>query len=467
MPHKPLQVRRSVSAADKIISPYLCLPFDVPDGVTRFDLHLDYPQGPGCVIDLGLGDSTLLDFPSPSGLVGWSGGARSRVFIGVDASTPGYRPGIVPGRWTVVLGLYRVPEAPVDVTIDITFDTTPRSPARAAPPPRVVRKEPGWYRGDLQCHTFHSDAGGAPEHLHATAQREGLDFLAVTDHNTTTAHPAYFDTASSPALLFLPAYEFTTEWGHANAFGAREVADFRCETGKDVTAMIEGLRAAGHLVSINHDKPDHPWLWPLPPVDAMEVWQAPWLAGNHVSLGRWHDRLAAGLRLTAIGGSDFHQPGFEPPDNPATLARPTTFVHCEELSIDGVLDGIRAGRTFVTESPDGPRVILRAGDAIQGAEVAGSTAFAVETEGAGGEALELWDATGRIACMGIARDAQTLRFTDLAPRGFLRAQIVADASRPDRIAAARKGLGTTGGTVWEEALAQPILRALSSPIWVG
>lgn len=132
-----------------------------------------------------------------------------------------------------------------------------------------------------------------------------------------------------------------------------------------------------------------------------------------------------------------------------------------------MLGGIRAGRTFVTESPDGPRVILRAGDAIQGAEVAGLTAFAIETEGAGGEGIELLDATGRIACMGIAHDAQTLRFTDLAPRGFLRAQIVADASRPDRIAAARRGLGDAGRAVWEDALAQPILRALSSPIWVG
>src|SRR5690606_41326114 len=81
---------------------------------------------------------------------------------------------------------------------------------------------PIWYEGDLQCHTFHSDGQGSPEQLHATARREGLDFLAVTEHNTLTSHPAYFAGASSQDLIFIPAYEFTRSEEHTSELQSRE-----------------------------------------------------------------------------------------------------------------------------------------------------------------------------------------------------------------------------------------------------
>lgn len=458
----------TLSAADKARSNYHLVDFEVPEGVTRFDLHMVYPKAEDCVVDLGLGDPDLGPFPSESGLVGWSGGARDRVFVGADAATPGYRPGMAPGSWTVILGLYRLPEAPVDVTLRISFDRTPRVPAVPAEVPSPARQKAGWYRGDLQCHTFHSDAKGAPEHLHATAIREQLDFLVVTDHNTLTAHPTYFERASSPQLIFVPGYEFTTEFGHANVFGATRVEDFRVETGDDVLGMVARLRGRGHLFSINHDKPDIPWNWPVPEIDCMEVWQAPWLAGNHHALAKYQDRLVAGQRITAIGGSDFHQPGAEPEGNPLTLARPCTYLWCEELSVAGILDALRAGRSFVTESPDGPRLTLWDGATMQGGEMpAGPRVVRAEVENAPGEMLELWDATGRIcwATVGGSRDVLDFR---VEPEGFLRAQLVAEATREARIAEARAALGggNPGHADWQGSLDQPLVRALTSPLWV-
>ncbi|NDV01075.1 CehA/McbA family metallohydrolase [Pseudoroseicyclus tamaricis] len=464
-----LLLTASFSQSDLQEARYRSLAFDVPAGVGRLEIKLTYPKSDDCVIDLGLGDPDLSAFPSAAGLVGWSGGARDEIFVGSDAATPGYRPGMWPGRWSVLLGLYRLPETAIDVTVEVRFDRTPRSVAARPRPPEPRRERAGWYRGDLQAHTFHSDARGAPEHLHATALREGLDFLAVTDHNTVTAQQAYFDAASSPQLIFLPAYEFTTANGHANAYGARAVEDFRTETGEDVLGMVRRIRAEGQLFSINHDKPDHPWLWPLPEeVDLMEVWQAPWLAGNHISLARWQRRLAEGRRIAAIGGSDFHQPGAEPEGNPLTLARPCTFLWCEELSEAGLLAAMKAGRSFVTESPEGPRLVLKAGEAMQGAEVpAGPARFTALATGAAGEKLELWDATGCIASALLETDDAELAF-DLAPRRFLRAQIVAEASRAARLAEARAWLAgrNPGHADWQGSFDQPLIRALTSPLWV-
>jgi predicted metal-dependent phosphoesterase TrpH len=465
-----MTIARRIDRRDKARSDYLMVPFDVPEGVTRVDLSIDYPAAPDCVIDLGLGTPDLGDFPSDGAIAGWSGGARRQVFVATDAATPGYRPGLWYGTWQVILGLYKLPEAPIDLTLDIAFDRRPRQTAHSMAPILPKRSGPGWYRGDLQCHTYHSDAKGAPETLHRTARREGLDFLAVTDHNTTTAHAAWFDRDVSADPVFIPAYEFTTAAGHGNVFGAREVADFRISNSKDVQGMVGRLRARGHLFSINHDKPDIHWTYDLPEIDCMEVWQAPWLAGNHFSLARYQERLASGLRITAIGGSDFHQPEADDAGNLATLARPCTFLWCEELSVAGVLDALRAGRSFVTEAPDGPRLTISVGEVGHGGAVQASDAHRVACHAAGapGDLIEIWDATGRIAQQRIetADHGATLKLVSAI--GFIRAQIVAERSRDEIVAAARAHVaaGRGGRMDWEGAWDKPVVRALTSPIYI-
>ncbi len=61
--------------------------------------------------------------------------------------------------------------------------------------------------------------------------RRGLDFIAVTDHNTISQYDAlrelqpYFD-----QLLFIPGREVTTFQGHANVFGITRFVDYRIGT---------------------------------------------------------------------------------------------------------------------------------------------------------------------------------------------------------------------------------------------
>lgn len=459
----------TITPADKASDPYRLVPFDVPAGTTRIEVRYRYAKSDTCVIDLGAADPRLTAFPSEAGLRGWSGGARDWFFIGLDAATPGYEPGpIQPGTWHVILGLYRVPPEGCTVDIEVRLSTDGRATRIAMPPAEVRRTGAGWYRGDLQSHTFHSDARGAPDYLHATARREGLDFLAVTDHNTVTQQAGYFDTASSPELVFIPAYEFTTEFGHANVFGARRVFDFRVQSGEDVVDMIARIRANGALFSINHDKPTIPWQYPVPEIDCMEVWQAPWLAGNHISLARYQERLAAGKRITAIGGSDFHQPAVEPDGNLLTLARPCTFLWLDELSVPAILDALRAGRSFVTESPSGPRLTIAHGKAGHGDTVSWSGTIEVAATGADGDELQVWDATGMIASQPVAGDGWSAEIDLPQPRGFVRAQIVAVASRQRIIDEMLAFLGgrAHGHVEYEGSDALPIVRALTSPIYL-
>lgn len=453
------------------MSAYVMVPFDVPAKATCINLSYDYPKSNTCIIDLGLGNPDLTDFPSKGGLVGWSGGARSEIFIAIDAATPGYRPGIQDGTWQVILGLHRIPDEPVTVEIEISFNFDPRM---GAPPEPSVDAQPrgsGWYRGDMHCHTNHSDAKGMAATLHATAKREGLDFLAVTDHNTTTSHTAFFDHFSSPELVFVPAYEFTTDRGHGNVFGARQVEDFRVRNDKDVAEMIARIQAKGYVFSINHDKPNIPWDYVTPEIECMEVWHAPWPSGNHISLERYQARLAAGQRITAVGGSDFHQPAAMDHGNLATLARPCTFLWCEELSSDGILDALRKGCSFVTESPDGPRLALNAGGVGLGGEIADARtiSLAYHATDAAGDILEIWDATGCIFTTPIHDADERGVFELTSPSGFFRGQIVAHDSRACIVAAARSHVaaGKGGRLDWSSARDQPVLRCLTSPIYLA
>jgi hypothetical protein len=451
---------------------YRPVPVEVPPGTTRIDVAMAYAKAGDCIIDLGLMDPRATAFPSPAGFRGWSGGARDSFFVATDNATPGYVPGPIPaGTWTILLGLYRVPQGGAEVTLTIRLDDAPR-PAWSPEPAADVRvPAPGWYRGDLHCHTHHSDARGGPELLHEAARHAGLRFLAVTDHNTTTQR-RYFAPRSTPDLVFIRGEEITTAEGHANVFGAEGWIDFRMTAPADAHLLAEAVHRAGGLLSINHDKPPIPWLHELPVLDCMEAWQSHWLVGNWISLARYDERLRQGRRISLIGGSDWHQPAALAPPGLLGLGRPATVLWLPELSERAVLRALRAGHGYVTEGPDGPHLAVTAGGVPMGGTHLGGTEWTVEAEirGAAGDRLVWVDAGGVVAEQEIPAEDWIGRLTLPAPDRFLRAEIVAAASRP-RLEAeflqALAGRSLPAGVTCGDIAAQKLRRALGNPIYVG
>lgn len=86
----------------------------------------------------------------------------------------------------------------------------------------------------------------------------------------------------------------------------------------------------------------------------MEVWGAPWFISNYQSLAFWDSLLKQGHRVTAVGGSDKHQGPFSGELGWYELGNPTTWVWADELSIPAIVEGLRAGRVFISEGPQGP-----------------------------------------------------------------------------------------------------------------
>ncbi len=345
---------------DRAATPYLAVPVDVPAGAGSIEVELTFDHQAG-VIDLGC--------EGPGGWRGWSGGARQRFVITDDAATWGYLPGpLEPGVWHVVLGLYRVSAGGVAVSVRIDVPATgvvepdPPAPPAAAPVSAGRRRAlPGaagltWWACDFHAHTLHSDGALSVAQLAARAAGQGLDALAITDHNTVSGHRLLPDAAQRYGLTLIPGQEMTTDRGHANAFGAMPFVDFR----RHPDQWAADVRAHGGLLSVNHPVAfDCSWQWTMHDRPGLvEAMHSSWsYAPTDTSIWSWlAARGADGLGV--VGGSDFHTPG-----EGIEVGSPTTWVAAPDPSSDSLLDAVAAGRTALSMGPplDGP-VLVRDGD---------------------------------------------------------------------------------------------------------
>ncbi|MFJ2744306.1 CehA/McbA family metallohydrolase [Streptomyces sp. NPDC087440] len=336
---------------------FVHLPVEVPRGIR--ELHVSYayerpappPGVPGNALDIGLFDERGTALGGP-GFRGWSGGARSEFFVRGDAATPGYLPGPVrPGTWHVALAPYTVaPQGlPYEVTVTLTPGPTARTPRPVHPPSRAKGRGRAWYRGDCHLHSVHSDGRRTPAGIAALARAAGLDFITTTEHNTPSSH-ASWEGLWGDDLLILTGEEVTTRNGHVLALGTDPGThtDWRYRARDNrFGRFAREIRRAGGLVV-----PAHPhatclgcgWQFGMRDADAVEVWNGPYTPDDEVSLQAWDKSLGLGGRWTpAMGNSDAHR-------DPDRVGLPQTVVLADSLSREGILSGLREGRSYVAES---------------------------------------------------------------------------------------------------------------------
>jgi hypothetical protein len=353
---------------------YRSVPFDVPAGVNRVTVQFDYTgHTEHTTIDLGLmGPGGMR---GQDGFRGWSGGSKQLFTVSATDATPSFLPGPVhAGHWALLLGIPNIrPTSEADYTAKIWFGHAgdPAWLPEVLNPP--LRHEAGWYRGDLHMHGAHSDGSCAsqsgsqkvPCPLIFTAEQavnRGLDFIALSDHNTVSQAndirelQPYFD-----RLLMIPAREVTTFQGHANLFGTTDPVDFRVSDAAvpDWNALLHQAAGLHGLVSINHPiRPNDEtcmgcgWT-PKGAVDLHLVQAIEAVNGMDAMLPDsgipfWQHLLDQGYRLTAIGGSDNHNSRDKPGlFGGGSLGTPTTVVHASALSMRAIIEAIGAGHVFI------------------------------------------------------------------------------------------------------------------------
>lgn len=185
---------------------------------------------------------------------------------------------------------------------------------------------------DLHTHTrfFHWNRGSATRFdpigarfLEAFARWRGLDGVAVTNHDY------YRSYEHGNAVVTIPGIEVSTTLGHVLVVGP-----------DPPTETVPGRLTPAEVVDLAHERDcvailAHPYRNSAvadsnAAVDAVEV------NGKSATNGTRVERLADGLGLPLVGGSDAHFP-FE-------VGRAYTSIDADALTAETVVDAIRDGR---------------------------------------------------------------------------------------------------------------------------
>ncbi len=259
-----------------------------------------------------------------------------------------------------------------------------------------------WYRGELHAHSKYGVGRESVAKLVKRAEKAGLDFLAIADRNTLDA--CRDKSFTSRKLVLIPAMEWgNDERGVALIYGPRTLPTPPA-TFDEAQALCLRVQAQGGVFAVAHPcLRERPWTWGLSYVNAVEVWYQDWRALPPLMLdqldedlktrdqGRLVYSIAAaaatvnaapksvmGISLPDLSVSanrqallfyEFEQArglvasvlaGSGARDAKMPLARPVTYIYARELSLAGLLEGIRLGRTYVSSGLDGPELLFTA-----------------------------------------------------------------------------------------------------------
>ena len=333
-----------------------------------------------------------------------------------------------------------------------------------------------WLAGDLHVHTTYShdsyggpsDDNTGPDELYTlgwsvgeqflNASTRGLDFLAITDHEDIRSQS---DTGfGSAGVIGLPGYENSLK-GHAQMLGATKLYDNGDESAAAVTAARDALRADGGAFQVNHpaegstDFPhdtDWSYLYDVQP-DTVEVWNIsrlyqpplPSASSNDDAIRYWEGWLDRGARVAATGGSDNH---WRSTFALQGVGQPTTWVYAAERTQQGIIDGLRAGRTFISHEPPnlaGPMLFLEGDGVMVGDQVTPGTKLRVRVQNGAGSFLRLVRTGGKLHSDAVPVTSPDFvhEFEAPAKPGWIRAELV----NPD-LAAARAELCESDETTY-------------------
>lgn len=219
----------------------------------------------------------------------------------------------------------------------------------------------------MHTHTVHSDGRTGVEALVEAARAAGLDFFALTDHFTGSGWEE-LSRLAGPDLAVLRGTELTGHSGHANLHGAGawinpfvdgpalDASGGEVEVGPEgrawgINDAARAVREAGGLFCVNHPFAGslgwryHGFDWSL--ADLMEVYHHQEGPHNALALGLWDEQLRRGSRVVGVAGTDSHHPR----QGRHALGLCATYVYVPELSEEGILAGLRAGRAYASLGP--------------------------------------------------------------------------------------------------------------------
>ncbi len=208
-----------------------------------------------------------------------------------------------------------------------------------------------WLRANLHCHSTNSDGSKTPQGLLDVYYDRGYDVLAITDHNVITLS----DGLDDHGMVVIPAVEYDVgqpEIGESFHF---VVLNLRNQPWKDGEPTVDRvmclLEDPERFVFLAHPY----WsslsvtdVLPIGGIEALEVinWSTHYQQGIGISAVHWDDLLSRGRKLWGLGVDDSHFLGIEDAFGGWTMVRTA------DLTVDGVIQALRAGWFYATMGPE-------------------------------------------------------------------------------------------------------------------
>ena len=267
-------------------------------------------------------------------------------------------------------------------------------------PEQKLNTKMGWYRGELHAQSNYGRGKESVAKLIKRAESLRLDFLSIVDPNTLDS--ALDKDFESKSMVLIPGLEWGNDENGVALVYAPLFLPKKPETSSDMRTYTRLLQNQGALVFAG--RPCFPlsvWNWTGVPVDGIQAWCMGWdaippigitqvhernrgakkitierknkqgnletierirynrsiaLAANSVGLSAngqaakfWDLEMSKGIKLAMIGGSQTANPK-------VPMASPVTYVYAKEQSLDGILNGILNGRTYVSSGLNGPQI---------------------------------------------------------------------------------------------------------------
>ena len=211
-----------------------------------------------------------------------------------------------------------------------------------------------YYPFELHCHTLHSDGAFTPRELVKAAAERGLRGIALTDHNTATGNAEALRAGEEFGIVVIPGTEWTTFYGHITVLGGRSDIDWRSVTPANAADKTARAVALGDIAVLAHPyRVGYPVCTGGRSEFPEEIFDA--LTGYEVFSGLLSDPTnlrareeylgltAAGKKLSALYGRDWHGPGSNNGYGVTMLGISGT------LNAENALEAIRRGRTAVAD----------------------------------------------------------------------------------------------------------------------
>ncbi|MBP2079577.1 CehA/McbA family metallohydrolase [Oceanobacillus polygoni] len=291
-------------------------------------------------------------------------------------ASEGFFPGSIHrGHWEFIVNCHGVFSEKVHGQVEV-IGVTSNNLERTYPPPPLeginleqekkgrnttVDKNYQVKKVELHTHTLHSDALQTAEELLEQAEKEHIDWLAITDHNTTSAlMEAGQAHCFGKRVNLIHGIEYTTYHGHFLVHGSLDAItqDWTKISKNNIQAFFKNLKEKDTYLTIAHPfDAGNPfctgcrWEYVLENVryvDAIEVWNGTnphQSISNEDAFQKWTQLLAQGYEIAASCGRDWHQL------HPNEAIAYTYLILPEQAKEKDVIAALALGRSYCSIRP--------------------------------------------------------------------------------------------------------------------